>query len=86
MYQLIKYGEAVQGTFQDYLSTGFDAFLTSQRDAQKRMREWVEGAGPKQPGPASEPTASPNDSLRSELEELKRKVAEMENRRKPRKK
>lgn len=86
MYQLIKYGEAVQGTFQDYLSTGFDAFLTSQRDAQKRMREWVEGAGPKQPRPAPEPAASSNDSLRSELEELKRKVAEMENRRKPRKK
>jgi polyhydroxyalkanoate synthesis repressor PhaR len=86
MYQLIKYGEAIQGTFQDYLSTGFDAFLASQRDVQEHMREWTGAPGRKKARPAPEPAAPSNDSLRNELEELKRKVAGLENRRKPRKK
>ena len=85
MYQLIKYGETVQGTFQDYLSTGLDTFLASQRDVQKRVREWADAAGPKKSPPAPEPAAPSNDSLRNELEELKRKVAELENQRKPQK-
>jgi polyhydroxyalkanoate synthesis repressor PhaR len=86
MYQLIKYGEQVQGTFQDYLSTGFDAFLASQREVQKRVQEWAgTGAAPKS-RPTSEPPDTSNETLRMELEELKRKVAELESRHKPRKK
>jgi len=40
MYQLIKYGESIQDVFQEYLSAGFEAFLASQQEAQKRLREW----------------------------------------------
>jgi polyhydroxyalkanoate synthesis repressor PhaR len=86
MYQLIKYGEAVQGAFQEYLANGFEAFLASQRDMQKRMQQWGEESGPGESSePEREPATSSDKSLRNELEALKRKVAELQNKREPRK-
>ncbi|MGH7410603.1 MAG: polyhydroxyalkanoate synthesis regulator DNA-binding domain-containing protein, partial [Candidatus Methylomirabilis sp.] len=49
MYQLIKYGESIQGVFQEYLSSGFEAFLATQQQTQKRLREWAEGRLGKDP-------------------------------------
>jgi polyhydroxyalkanoate synthesis repressor PhaR len=86
MYQLIKYGEAIQGTFQDYLATGFEALLAGQLEAQKRMRDWAS------PAPGKRATAEPRaqeaageDSVKDELEALKRKMEELERRLKSKK-
>ncbi len=85
MYQLIKYGEAIQGSFQEYMATGFEALLAGQLEAQKRMREWA-GAGTKpsaEPGrePAEEPSVP---SVKDEVEALKRRIEELERRLKTR--
>jgi len=81
MYQLIKYGEAIQGVFQEYLSTGFEAFLASQQESQKRLREWAEGRLGKE-SPSGQPTATADReaSLKDEVEHLKRKLDELERR------
>jgi polyhydroxyalkanoate synthesis repressor PhaR len=87
MYQLIKYGEAIQGTFQDYMTTGFEALLAGQLEAQKRMREWVQ-AGASGAPPAADAREAPAEaaSVENELESLKRKMAELERRLKSKKK
>ncbi len=72
MYQLIKYGESVQTVFQEYLSTGLDAFLASQQEAQKRLKEWAE----ERMGKDSERETS----LKGEVDQLKRKLEELERR------
>ncbi len=89
MVQLIKYGEALQGTFQEAVSSGFEALLTSQVEAQKRMREWAEASMPKSsPAPEEAETAEPagDASLKDELDGLKRKMEELERRLKTKKK
>jgi len=85
MYQLIKYGELVQGTFQEYLSTGFETLLAGQMEAQKRMQEWAKATVPGPPNPASSapepPTPPPPDgSLQDEVAALKRKLQDLERR------
>jgi polyhydroxyalkanoate synthesis repressor PhaR len=87
MYQLIKYGEAIQGTFQDYMTTGFEALLAGQLEAQKRMREWVQTGAAGAP-PAADAHEAPAEaaSVENELESLKRKMAELERRLKSKKK
>ena len=90
MLQLIKYGETVQGTFQDYLSTGFETFLASQLEVQKRMREGAETASrkPTAKAPDTRPAqGAPADaSLRQEMEELKKMVVDLQAQQKRRKK
>jgi polyhydroxyalkanoate synthesis repressor PhaR len=81
MYQLIKYGESIQGVFQEYLSSGFEAFLASQQEAQKRMAEWA--AGPPGKATHAEQAKGASDkeaSLKAEVDELKRKLGELERR------
>ncbi len=81
MYQLIKYGESIQGVYQEYLSSGFEAFLASQQEVQKRLREWAEARGGKEP-PAASPKASSDReaAVIDEVEQLKRKLEELERR------
>ena len=81
MYQLIKYGESIQGVFQEYLSSGLDAFLASQQEAQKRLREWAEGRLEKE-SRSEQPKAGSNReaSLKDEVDQLKRKLEELEHR------
>lgn len=81
MYQLIKYGESIQGVFQEYLSTGFEAFLASQQEAQRRMREWA--GAPVGKAPQAEPPGTASDSeasLSTEVEQLRRRLEELERR------
>jgi len=87
MYQLIKYGEAIQGTFQEYMTTGFEALLASQLEAQKRMREWVQTA-PTTPTPPADARGESAEaaSVEDELQMLKQKMAELERRMKSKKK
>jgi len=81
MYQLIKYGESIQGVFQDYLSSGFDAFLSSQQQTQKQLRDWTEARLSKHPGSEQPNVESARDaSLKDEVDLLKRKLEELERR------
>lgn len=90
MYQLIKYGELVQGTFQEYLSTGFEALLAGQVEAQKRMQDWAKATTPPSERPpassgsAAPPTAGAAVSLEDEVAELKQRLRELERRLKSR--
>jgi len=90
MLQLIKYGETIQGTFQDYLSTGFETFLASQLEVQKRMREWAESAARNSKRPAAAPEPPPDATakeatLRQEVDDLKKMVATLQAQQKRRK-
>lgn len=81
MYQLIKYGESIQGVFQDYLSSGFDAFLASQEEAQKRLREWAGPRGVEESRtPSPEGPSEREASLKEEVDQLKQKLSELERR------
>jgi polyhydroxyalkanoate synthesis repressor PhaR len=81
MYQLIKYGESVQTVFQEYLSTGLDAFLASQQEAQKRLREWAEQRLGKDSRSESQKVSADREaSLKEEVDQLKRKLDELERR------
>jgi len=79
MYQLIKYGESIQGVFQEYLSSGFQAFLATHQASQKRLREWATGHLGQEPEAAAA-GADRERSLREEVEQLKRKLQELESR------
>lgn len=81
MYQLIKYGESVQGVFQEYLSSGFEAFLASQQEAQKLVTEWAGGAMAKASRVEEPKTASDQEApLKDEVDQLKRRLEELERR------
>lgn len=80
MYQLIKYGESIQGVFQEYLSTGFEAFLASQQEAQKRMQEWAAGRPQKEVRPEQPEAASEEAPLKDEVAQLKQRLEELERR------
>lgn len=81
MYQLIKYGESIQGVFQEYLSTGFEAFLASQQEAQKRMQEWAAGPAQKEVRPEQPEAASEQEApLKDEVAQLKQRLEELERR------
>ena len=80
MYQLIKYGESIQGVFQEYLSTGFEAFLASQQEAQKRMQEWAAGRPQKEVRPEQSEAASEEAPLKDEVAQLKQRLEELERR------
>lgn len=81
MYQLIKYGESIQGVFQEYLSSGFEAFLASQQESQKRLKEWTERRLGKESS-SGQPiaTADRETSMKDEVDHLKRKLDELERR------
>ncbi len=81
MYQLIKYGESIQGVYQEYLSSGFEAFMASQQEAQKRLREWAEAHGGEESQAAPPKASSDREaSVKTEVEQLKRKLEELERR------
>ncbi len=86
MYQLIKYGESIQGVFQEYLSSGFETFLASQQEAKKRVREWSEAPrGEESRTPSPKETSEREASLKDEVDQLKRKLDDLERRLKPEK-
>ncbi len=81
MVQLIKYGESIQGIYQEYLTSGFEAFLASQQEAQKRVSEWTDlGMGKESVTEQPKAASDAEVSLREEIDELKRKVEELERR------
>ena len=81
MYQLIKYGESIQGVFQEYLSSGFEAFLATQKEAQKKLRDWTEDRIGEQSVSAKPPPEPGRDaSLKDEVGQLKQKLEQLERR------
>ncbi len=81
MYQLIKYGESIQEVFQEYLSSGFEAFLASQQEAQKRLREWTQGRiGAESRNAPVKGDSDSEGSLKDEVDQLKHKLEEVERR------
>jgi polyhydroxyalkanoate synthesis repressor PhaR len=81
MYQLIKYGESIQGVFQEYLSSGFEAFMAGQREAQKHLHQWTEGSTQKESSPSQRQAESrPDAPLKEEIELLKQKLEQLERR------
>jgi polyhydroxyalkanoate synthesis repressor PhaR len=81
MYQLIKYGESIQGVFQEYLSSGFETFIASQQEAQRRLREWAEAHKGEVSRTVPPKAASDREaSLTEEVDQLKRKLDELERR------
>lgn len=81
MYQLIKYGESIQGVFQEYLSSGFEAFLASQKEAHNQVREWSKARLGGE-STITEPTAArpAEASLKDEVDRLKQKLEQLERR------
>lgn len=84
LHQLIKHGEAWKDFVQKSLRASMEGIITSQREADRILREWAARAGlfPAETGAASqektqEPAPEP-DSLRKEVEALKEKLRALE--------
>jgi len=84
LHQLIKHGEAWQDFVQKSLKSSLEGILTSQREADRVLREWVARAGwpattPGEPRP--EKRAEPADeTLREEVAALREQLRTLEER------
>lgn len=80
LHQLIKYGEMYQDLFQQYLSSTLDAMISMQREAEKGIKQWASlgnlGEMAQTRPPADQETSS---SLKAELDSLREKLKELEN-------
>ena len=85
LHQLIKHGEAWQDFVQKSLRSSLEGLMTSQREADRVLREWVERAGwPASPGEnvKTERRAEPAeaDALREEVSVLREQLRALEER------
>jgi len=85
LHQLIKHGEAWQDFIQKSLKSSLEGILTSQRETDRVLREWVARAGWLQMSPPSEPRqdkrAEPADeTLRDEVAALREQLRTLEER------
>ena len=74
LHQLIQYGEAWQDLALTSLKTSLEGVMTSQREADRILREWAAGCGwrlPSQGTPRTETTTP----VSQELVELRQEVA-----------
>ena len=74
LHQLIQYGEAWQDFAVASLKTSLEGIMTSQREAERILREWAAGCGwmpPVQRAPAAEPPPP----VSQELTELRQEIA-----------
>ena len=82
LHQLIKHGETWQDFVQRSLRTSLEGIITSQREADRVLREWAGRAG-WIPGKDREPKAreaAVAESLRAEVATLKEKLRALEER------
>ena len=78
MYQLIKYGESVQGSFPEYSRPDWTRSWRAQQEAQKRMKDWglhLSLGKERREAQASGETDQ-EAVFKEELEQLKRKMQE----------
>ena len=86
LHQLIKHGEAWQDFVQSALRSSMEGIITSQREADRILREWAAMAGltPEAARTAREDrTEEPSpdaETLRNEMETLKAKLKDLEQR------
>jgi len=74
LHQLIQYGEAWQDLALTSLKTSLEGVMTSQREADRIVREWAAGCGwmlPTQRAPETKTTTT----VSQELAELRQEVA-----------
>jgi polyhydroxyalkanoate synthesis repressor PhaR len=87
LHQLIKHGEAWQDFVQKSLRSSLEGLMTSQREADRVLREWASRAGWHTGSPAAEP-AKPEkradtaeaDVLREEVSVLREQLRALEER------
>ena len=86
LHQLIKHGEAWQDFIQKSLKSSLEGILTSQRETDRVLREWVARAGWLQVAPPVEPRAEKrseppaDDTLRDEVAALREQLRTLEER------
>ena len=86
LHQLIKHGEAWQDFVQSALRSSIEGIITSEREADRILREWAAMAGltPEAARTAQEDrTEGPSpdaETLRNEMETLKAKLKDLEQR------
>jgi polyhydroxyalkanoate synthesis repressor PhaR len=92
LHQLIRHGEGWQDFVQTALRSSMEGFITSQREADRILHEWAAMAGliPEaeptvrkenaQSAPPETVTPPDAEALRSEMETLKAKLRELEQR------
>ena len=74
LHQLIQYGEAWQDFAVASLKTSLEGIMTSQREAERILREWAAGCGWMSPAQRT-PEAEPPPAGSSELTELRQEIA-----------
>jgi polyhydroxyalkanoate synthesis repressor PhaR len=79
LHQLIQYGEAWQDFAVASLKTSLEGIMTSQREAERILREWAAGCGwmpPAQQAPVQRtPEAGTLPAVSQELTELRQEIA-----------
>jgi polyhydroxyalkanoate synthesis repressor PhaR len=86
LHQLIKHGEAWQDFVQKSLRSSLEGLVTSQREADRVLREWVSRAGwltaGTEPATKTEKRAEPAeaDALREEVSVLREQLRTLEER------
>jgi polyhydroxyalkanoate synthesis repressor PhaR len=74
LHQLIQYGEAWQDFTVTSLKTSLEGIMTSQREAERILREWAAGGG-WMPPPQQSPEAESPPVGSQELTELRQEIA-----------
>src|SRR5262245_24491497 len=86
LHQLVKHGEAWQDFLQRSLKQSLDGIITSQREADRIMREWAARAGWLQVPPAADAKpdrrgdAAEAEALRDEVTALREQLKALEER------
>ncbi len=85
LHQLIKHGETWQDFIQKSLKSSLEGILTSQRETDRVLREWVARAGWLQVAPPVEPRTEKrgeptDDTLRDEVAALREQLRTLEER------
>lgn len=76
LHQLIKHGEAWQDFVQKSLRSSLEGLMTSQREADRVLREWASRAGWQTvASPATEPTKPEKRSDTAEADVLREEVS-----------
>ena len=86
LHQLIKHGEAWQDFVQKSLRSSLEGLMTSQREADRVLREWasragwVSASGPEGAKTEKRPEPAEADALREEVSVLREQLRTLEER------
>jgi polyhydroxyalkanoate synthesis repressor PhaR len=84
LHQLIKHGETWQDFLQRSMRSSLEGIVSSQRDAEKILKDWAARAGwgppTSRPEPRREPGETETDRLRDEVTALRDRLRALEER------